>query len=107
MRLPRSAVLAVTAWLAVVLVGSTLVWTVISRAGQEVQGGTELRAAPTRAGSSPAAVHQISPGRTLSPKPTPSGRPGRSQPASPAASSAAPSPGPGPTSSSRGTSVHG
>ena len=58
----RSVVLGLAAWLAVVLVGSVLVWTVISRAGDDVSaGGTKLPPDLSTA-LSPAADAATSPG---------------------------------------------
>lgn len=49
MRLTRAVLLGVAAWLAVVAVGSTAVWLVISRAGEDVgTTGSPLPAAATR-----------------------------------------------------------
>jgi hypothetical protein len=57
----RTVVVAVTAWLAVVAVGSALVWAVISRAGEELT---------TTSGPRVSAVGDPTPGATHSPERT-------------------------------------
>ena len=75
MRLTRAVLLGVAAWLAVVAVGSTAVWLVISQAGEDVgTTGSPLPAAATRAGS-PAAPSTDRPSRTSRPSARPSARP--------------------------------
>ncbi len=53
MNLRRAAVVAVTVWVAVVLVGSTMVWAVISRAGREVIAVSDAPRAPASSSASP------------------------------------------------------
>ncbi len=72
-----TALAAITAWVAVVLLGSTLVWTVISRAGEDVTTATGPAIRARSAGTAPAG----------SPRGTPTRRP------SGATSAAAPSAG--------------
>ncbi|MGD9957977.1 hypothetical protein [Nocardioides sp.] len=49
-RAVRAVVLAATAWVTVVALGSTLVWAVISRAGEGVVGGTVAGGEPASTG---------------------------------------------------------
>lgn len=53
MNLRRAAIVAVTVWVAVVLVGSTMVWAVISRAGREVIAVTDAPVDPASSAASP------------------------------------------------------
>lgn len=55
----RSLLVAVTAWLVVVLLGSTMVWAVISRAGREVvaEDGGQIAAATSPAADPSSAHH--------------------------------------------------
>lgn len=85
MRLTRAVLLGVAAWLAVVAVGSTAVWLVISQAGEDVgTTGSPLRAAATRTGA-PAAPSTGRPSHTSRPSAGPTGRPSPTGSAPPAA----------------------
>ena len=53
MRMRRALLAGVAAWLAVVLVGATVVWAVISRAGQELSSGDGFARAGSAASSAP------------------------------------------------------
>lgn len=55
MSMRRSAVVAVLAWLAVVAVGSTVVWVVISRAGDGIAPTADPGVVATSSGTGPAA----------------------------------------------------
>ena len=72
MRLTRAVLLGVAAWLAVVAVGSTAVWLVISQAGEDVgTTGPPLPAAATRTGApAPPSTGRPSP-KTSTPPPKP------------------------------------
>ena len=75
MRLTRAVLLGVAAWLAVVAVGSTAVWLVISQAGADVgTTGSPLPAAATRTGP-PASPSTSRPSHTSRPSARPTGRP--------------------------------
>lgn len=93
MKLARSLILGTLAWVLVVAVGSTLVWTVISRAGQEVVAPTEPMIVAGRTlerSASPSRSRSASPSESASP--SPSQPPSTSVPAStpPAVPPAAP-----------------
>ena len=101
----RTVLVAAAAWLAVVTVGSTLVWAVISGAGDVVPTAGEPATSQSSATSEPTVVHQ--PGRTLSPSRKPSATasgPGPSPSAAPSITPAAPSP-PTTASSPRATAA--
>lgn len=74
--------MAVAAWLTVVLVGSTLVWAVISRTGQELVGATtateSAATGPTRPGHRGGATDRPSATGSKRPDGTSSGRPSAS-----------------------------
>ena len=85
MRLTRAVLLGVAAWLAVVTVGSTAVWLVISQAGEDVgTTGSPLPAAATRTGS-PASPSTGPRSHTSRPSARPTGRPSPTTSAPPAA----------------------
>ena len=97
----RAALLAALLWCGVVAVVSTLVWVVISRAGQGVVPVTEPQADVTGSlpvpGGDTSRVSGTSPGVTLSPRPprsdaSPSG--GTTTPVKPPPTNASPGPGP-------------
>jgi hypothetical protein len=91
MRLRRAVVAAVAAWMAVVLVGATVVWAVISNAGEELASSSAQPGATTSPTPAPST---IGPDRPIEKRP----RPTRS--ASPTADpspSVTPSPTPTPT----------
>ena len=73
MTFQRTVALAVAAWLVVVVAGATLVWAVISQAGQDVVDDPD--AAPAADGTNAA---DPSPGTTFSSSPSPSRSPTRS-----------------------------
>ncbi len=83
MTFQRTVALAVAAWLVVVIAGATLVWAVISQAGQDVVDDPD--AAPAADGTNGA---DPSPGGTFSSSPSPS----RSPSGSPTESPSGPSP---------------
>ncbi|MGK2875543.1 MAG: hypothetical protein ACSLEW_07860 [Nocardioides sp.] len=102
MSVSRTVLTAVAAWLAVVAVGSVLVWSVISRAGDVEPGSqTALPAAtrtpagesaqpPTPAGES---AQSPTPAGESAPPPTPAGEPAQSPtptPSTPSSSTASP-----------------
>ena len=74
MKVTRPVLVGLVSWLAVVAVGSTLVWTVISQVGD----GLVTAAAPRTGSSAPA-----DPGSTNSPSAQPSGTPSRKPSAQP------------------------
>jgi hypothetical protein len=72
-RVSRAATVAVAAWVAVVLVGSSMVWAVISRAGEQVAVDT----GPATSAATSSAPRVTQPGTVLSPRhPRHSGTPG-------------------------------
>jgi len=79
MTFQRTVALAVAAWLVVVIAGATLVWAVISQAGQGVVDD-DPDAAPAADGTNGASP---SPGDTFSSSPSPSRSPTRSPSGSP------------------------
>ncbi len=100
MKPTRSVVLGVVAWLAVVAVGSTAVWLVISRAGEDVGAATQvpMRAAVTDAGRPTPRAQPTGPrphrlhtspaspsGQPTATSPSATASPRRSSPAAPAA----------------------
>ena len=97
----RRAVLVAVAWLALVVVGSSLVWAVVSRAGVGVDAGGSVPVVATPSGStaprsptpsgSPYAVPSPSAPSAPSPPTSPGSQPSSSQPSSaPPASPPAP-----------------
>lgn len=75
MRLRRAFLAGFTAWLAVVLVGATMVWAVISRAGQELVAGET----PGTSATSPATQH-VEGGSTIHHRPRPTKGPAGDDP---------------------------
>lgn len=101
----RAVLAAVAAWLAVVLVGATAVWAVISRAGEDLVTGESQpglaqtsAAPPTALASQPPLEHR--PRSSASPKPSTRGD---GSPSSPATSSPTPTPTSPPSSGPTGS----
>jgi hypothetical protein len=91
----RGVIVSVVAWVAVVLLGSSMVWAVISRAGQEVVTVGD----PANATAGPATL----PGPTLSQKARPSDKPSKSSKPGKPGSSSSSEPDQSPGSSSTGS----
>lgn len=100
---------AVTAWVAVVTVGSTLVWAVISRAGDVVPTAGSPAASQSSATSEPTVIHRsrrpaASPSKSSAP---PAGTPGTAGTTPPSSSSPLPSSAPASAPSSPGSGPTG
>ncbi|ABL83325.1 MULTISPECIES: hypothetical protein [unclassified Nocardioides] len=76
MSMRRSAVVAVLAWLAVVAVGSSVVWVVISRAGDGIAPTADPGVVVTSAGAGPDSPTAPAASARPSRRPTSSGTPG-------------------------------
>lgn len=99
MRNRRSLGLALSLWFALIAVGSTVVWTVISGTGSQLVGseplfttGATAPAPPSPQGKVPGATLKPSPTPTPTPTPTPSPAPTASATAESTPSDAAPTP---------------
>lgn len=108
MRTRRAYAVAVAAWVLVVAVGSTLVWAVISRAGEGVVSGVD--AAPTLGVPQPVGPTSTARPRRPSPRPSaPSGHvsrsPDRTTDSSPPAPTTTPGPPPASTAPTRGSTT--
>jgi hypothetical protein len=68
MKLRRAVFVAAAAWLAVVLVGATMTWAVISRAGQELVAGDTQPGALSSKSASPSAPKTTGPDGPLKPR---------------------------------------
>ncbi|WP_341927937.1 hypothetical protein [Nocardioides psychrotolerans] len=103
MKVARPALVGLVSWLAVVAVGSTLVWTVISHVGDGLVTVAEPR--PGASGSVVAGAVDAAPGRSQSSRPgqtiTPSSKPS----ASPSAAASSGATGPSPTDSAAPSTV--
>ncbi len=98
----RAMLAAVAAWLAVVLVGATVVWAVISRTGQELVSGDALAQAGTTPSASAPPLQTTSPSGPIERRSAkPSAKPSRSSsPSSPETSAPSSSPTSAPSSPS-------